>query len=184
MQSYTGEYIAETTSGVIDEVKQECGKMPIALVTDNATNMKKCRKLLEKKYSKLTCYGCAAHNMNLIFVDLMKLKTLKKVKHQAKQIFKECESKHMLVDLLKNMQKVEKVNVTLKRPVRQDGDRWSLVWRVYKKIRLSYKGLLCRKYQKKSTLAKKVKKTILDDDFWNVNEAIVNLLKPLSSAIT
>ena len=36
----------------------------------------------------------------------------------------------------------------------------------------------------KRTLAKEVKKTILDDDFWNVNEAVVNLLKPLSSAIT
>ena len=155
MQSYTGEYIAETTSGVIDEVKQECGKMPIALVTDNATNMKKCRKLLEKKYSKLTCYGCAAHNMNLIFVDLMKLKTLKKVKHQAKQIFKEFESKHMLVDLLKNMQKVEKVNVTLKRPVKT---RWGSVvtcLESVQKIRLSYKGLLYRKYQKKAPWPKK-----------------------------
>ena len=36
----------------------------------------------------------------------------------------------------------------------------------------------------KSTLAKEVKKTILDDDFWNGNQAVVNLLKPLSSAIT
>ena len=27
-------------------------------------------------------------------------------------------------------------------------------------------------------------KTNLDDDFWNVNEAVENLLKPLSSAIT
>ena len=36
----------------------------------------------------------------------------------------------------------------------------------------------------KSTLVKEEKKTILDDDFWNVNEAVVNLLKPLSSAIT
>ena len=41
MQSRTGEYIAEAVSGVIDEVKQECGKMPIALVTDNASNTKK-----------------------------------------------------------------------------------------------------------------------------------------------
>ena len=29
-----------------------------------------------------------------------------------------------------------------------------------------------------------MKKTILDDDFWNVNVAVVNLLKPLSSATT
>ena len=56
--------------------------------------------------------------MNLIFGDLMKLETSKKVKHQAKQIVKEFKSKHMLVDLLKSMQKVEKVNATLKLPVK------------------------------------------------------------------
>ena len=72
MQSRTGEYIAEAVSGVIDEVKQECGKMPIALVADNARNMKKSWKLLGEKCSELTCYGCAAHSMNLIFGDLMK----------------------------------------------------------------------------------------------------------------
>ena len=45
IQSHTGKYIAQAVSGVIDEVKQECGKMPIALVTDNASNMKKSWKL-------------------------------------------------------------------------------------------------------------------------------------------
>ena len=98
MQSHTGAYIAEVVSGVIDEVKQECGKMPIALVIDNASNMKESWKLLGEKYSELTCYGCAAHSMNLIFGDLKKLETFKKVKHQAKQIVKEFKSKHMLVD--------------------------------------------------------------------------------------
>ena len=69
---------------VIDEAKQECGKMPIALVTDNASNIKKILETVGGKYSELTCYGCAAHSMNLIFGDLMKSETLKKVKHQAK----------------------------------------------------------------------------------------------------
>ena len=49
MQSHTGEYIAEVVSGVIDEVKRECGKMPIALVTDNASYVKKSWKLLGEK---------------------------------------------------------------------------------------------------------------------------------------
>ena len=38
LQSHTGEYIAEEVSGVTDEFKQECGNMPIALVTENASN--------------------------------------------------------------------------------------------------------------------------------------------------
>ena len=46
LQSHTGEYIAEAVSSVIDEVKQECDKMTIALVTNNASNMKKSWKLL------------------------------------------------------------------------------------------------------------------------------------------
>ena len=57
--------------------------MPIALVTENATNVKKSWKLLGEKYLELTCYGCVAHSKILIFGDLMKLETLKKVKHQA-----------------------------------------------------------------------------------------------------
>ena len=75
-------------------------------------------KVLGEKYSALTCYGCAAHSLNFIFGDLMKLETLKKVKHQAKQIVKKFKSMHMLVDLRKSTQKVEKVNVTLKLPVK------------------------------------------------------------------
>ena len=88
----------------------------------------------------------------------------------------------MLVDLLKSMQKVEKLNVTLKLPV----TRWGSVVTCLESVQ-KYKvlrKLAASEISEKSTLAKEVKKTILDDDFWNVNEAVVNLLKPLSSAIT
>ena len=119
---------------------------------------KQHKKILETvggKYSELTCYGCAAHSMNFIFGELMKLETLKKVKHQAKQIVKEFKSKHMLVDFLKSMQKVEKVNVTLKLPVKT---RWGSVvtcLESVQKIRLSYESLLYQKHQKKTTWRKK-----------------------------
>ena len=52
------------------------------------------------------------------------------------------------------------------------------------KNKVVLRKLAVSKISEKSTLAKEVKKTILDDDFWNVNEAVVNLLTPLSSAIT
>ena len=57
-------------------------------VTDNASNMKKSWKLLGEKHSELTCYGCAAHSMNLIFGDLMKLETLKKVNIRPNKLSK------------------------------------------------------------------------------------------------
>ena len=80
--------IAEAFSGVIDKVKQEWGKMPIALVTDNSSKTKKSWKLLGEKYSELTCYGCAVHCINLIFGDLRKLKTLKKVNIRPNKLSK------------------------------------------------------------------------------------------------
>ena len=52
------------------------------------------------------------------------------------------------------------------------------------KNKVVLRKLAVSEISEKSTLAKEVKKTILDDDFGNVNEAVVNLLKPLSSAIT
>ena len=90
----------------------------------------------------------------------------------------------MVVHLLKRMQKVEKVNVTLKLPVKT---RWGSVvtcLESVQKTKVVLGKLAVSEISEKSTLAKEVKKTILDDDFWNVNEAVVNLLKPLSSAIT
>ena len=122
--------------------------------------------------------------MNLIFGDLMKLETFKKAKHQAKQIGKEFKSKHMLVDLLKCMQKVEKVNVTLKLPIKTRRGSMVACLESVQKNKFVLRKLAISEISEKSTLAKEVKKTILDDDFWNVNEAVVNLLKPLSSAIT
>ena len=127
LESHTSEYIAEKVSEVIQEVKQECGKMTVAVVTDNASNMKKAWKLLSRKHPELICYGCAAHSLNLVFLDLLQLVTLKQVKNQAKTIVKELKSKHMLVDLLKNMQQLENVNTTLKLPVKQNGDLSLLV---------------------------------------------------------
>ena len=84
MQSHTGEYIAEKISDVIQEVKEECGKTTIAVVTDNTSNMKKSWRLLEDKYPDLTCYGCAAHSLNLVLSDLLKLELQNKLKIKAK----------------------------------------------------------------------------------------------------
>ena len=63
--------------------------MTIAVVTDNASSMKKAWKLLARKHPELTCYGCAAHSLNLVFSDLLQLVTLKQVKNQAKTLAKE-----------------------------------------------------------------------------------------------
>ena len=93
------------------------------------------------------------------------METLKKVKHQAKQIVKEFKSKHMLVDLLKSKQKVEKVNVTLKLPVKTIQGSVVTCLESVQKNKVVLRKLAVSEISEKSTLEKEVKKTILDDDF-------------------
>ena len=86
LESHTDEYISREVEKVIEEVKGKCGKVVIGLVTDNASNMKRAWNLLREIYPKITCYGCAAHSLNLIFGDLIKLDTLAQIVGNAKSI--------------------------------------------------------------------------------------------------
>ena len=92
--------------------------MVFGVVTDNASNTKKAWQPIEEKCLTIICFGCAAHGPNLIFCDMIKLETCKNIIKRAKGVMKEFRHKHMLVDLLKAVQKAENVNFTLKLPVK------------------------------------------------------------------
>ena len=94
------------------------------LVTDNASNMKKAWRFIEEKYPTIICYECATHGLNLIFFDMIKLETCKNIIKRAKGVIKKFRHKHMLVDMLKTLQKAENVNCTLKLPVKT---RWASI---------------------------------------------------------
>ena len=93
----------------------------------------------------------------------------------------------MLVDMLKAMQKAQNVNCTLKLPVKT---RWASMVISLESVKKKNKVVL-RKIavseepeKKSSDLPEEVRRTLLNDTFWNGSEAIVSLLKPLQSAIT
>ena len=156
------------------------------VVTDNASNMKKAWRLIEEKYPTIICYGCAAHGLNLIFCDMIKLEICKNIIKQAKGVIKEYRHKHMLVDSLKAMQKAENVNCTLKLPIKT---RWASIVtsleRVKKnKVELRKIAASEEPEKKSSNLLEEVRRTLLDDTFWHENKAIASLLKPLQFAIT
>ena len=121
--------------------------------------------------------------MNLVLSDLLKLGTLKQIKDQGKTIVKEFKSKHMMVDALKSMQQLESVNTTLKLPVKT---RWGSVVTCLESVQLNkvvLRKLAVSEITERNNMSADVKKTILDDDFWKLNEAIVEFLKPLLAAI-
>ena len=113
VQSHTGEYIATEILKVTENLESECGKMVFEVVTDNASNMKKAWQFMEEKYPTIICCGCAAHGLNLIFCNMLKLENCKNMIKRAKGVIKEFRHKHMLADTLKAMQKAENVNCSL-----------------------------------------------------------------------
>ena len=184
LQSHLGEYIADEVLKVIEEIKRECGKMVIGVVTNNASNMKKAWRLIEEKFPATTCYRCAAHGLNLIFCNIMKLETCKKMMEQAKDVIKDFKHKHMLVDMLKAMQKGENVNCTLKLPVKTRWGSTITSFESVQKNKLVLHKIAVSEQPEKGNLSEQVRRTLLDDTFWHENKAIVTLLKPLQSAIT
>ena len=76
------------------------------------------------KYQTIICYGCAAYGLNLIFCDMIKLENCKNIIKRVKAVIKEFRHKHMLIDMLKAMQKAENVNIVLKLLVKT---RWASV---------------------------------------------------------
>ena len=128
LQSHTGEYIATEMLKVFEEFESECCKMVFGVVTDNASNMKKAWRLIKERYPTIICYGCAAHGLNSIFCDMKKFETCKNIIKRAKGVIKEFRHTHMLVDMLKAIQKAENVNCTFKLPVKT---RWaSMITRI------------------------------------------------------
>ena len=81
------------------------------------------------------------------------------------------------------MQQLESVNTTLKLPVKT---RWGSVVTCLESVQLNkvvLRKLAVSEITERNNMSADVKKTILDDDFWKLNEAIVEFLKPLLAAI-
>ncbi|ETN24100.1 hypothetical protein PPTG_00549 [Phytophthora nicotianae INRA-310] len=70
-KQHMGEYMASVMATMIEEVERIAGKGSVcAVVTDNASNMRKSWELLEERLHTLTCNGCSAHTPNLLLKDM------------------------------------------------------------------------------------------------------------------
>jgi hypothetical protein len=86
--SVNGEYQFEKLKSIID--KNGGVKKVAALVTDNASVMRKTWRLTRKHYNgDIWTYGCTPHGLNLLFKDILnKIPKFKKVEQLAKKITK------------------------------------------------------------------------------------------------
>ncbi|KAL4113799.1 hypothetical protein QTP88_017372 [Uroleucon formosanum] len=97
---HTAEYISAEISSVIEELgKEKC----LGIITDNASNMKKAWKLLkaDDKFKSLPIayYSCVSHTLNLLMLDVVKVKTCFEIENISKAIIKNLISTHILKGL-------------------------------------------------------------------------------------
>ena len=76
MDSHTGEFLASEISDIIEKIGVDKFS---AVVTDNASNCRVARKKVEEKYNHIWDVRCAAHAINLIAADLVKLNNIKEL---------------------------------------------------------------------------------------------------------
>lgn len=116
-ESHTGEYIANVFKNIIEEV----GPMKVlGICTDNATNMKKAWEIIQAEYPHIQPYGCLAHTLNLIFIDINKIKSAEDIQRNCTNIVKNIKRSQRLTALLNQQQKhqPEQRQHALKLPVK------------------------------------------------------------------
>ena len=91
--SHTADYLARTTAAVIEEIGAE---KVVAVLTDNAAPNRAAWKMQQQEFrsSNLTCIGCAAHWLNLMAKEMLKLDVFKDVLGETVQMIKFFKNKH------------------------------------------------------------------------------------------
>lgn len=176
-------------SNIISEVIDEIGLEKImSIITDNARNMTASWNVLAGKYpnSMFSCYGCAAHILNLLIHDILKIKTFDLIAAKSKLIIKTIKKSHILNATFSSIQKKNSTDKreikSLKLPVIT---RWgsictSLNSLLYNKKNLQELSISENVINEISD----IKYNILDDDFWSKIESLHEILSPLAKNIT
>jgi hypothetical protein len=89
----------------------------IAVITDNASAILKATKILTTKYLHISSYGRAAHVLNLLIGDILKVNSISLVKREANNIVKQIIRSHYVLAKFTKLQKKKSVtNISLKLP--------------------------------------------------------------------
>lgn len=172
---HTGKYMAEVMRSVLDEIGPD---RFLGVVTDNASNMKKAWEELKKLYPHLSCYGCIAHGLQLLLTDIGKLDTVKDIIARIKLVMKEVRNSHILAATFKQHAKC-----ALRLPV---VTRWgSIVTSLH--CMLKNKSPLRRlaiDENAESDMSTDCKSAVLNDVFWDRQQALYDMLNPVAAWIT
>lgn len=153
----------------------------IGLVSDNAKNMTAMWDILKEKdaYKHIHCYGCAAHCLNLLAGDIMKLETAHNILQSAKSIVNTVNRSHLIIAQFRVYH-----NRALSLPV---VTRWNSSLTCLKSLSNAQNSLqrLVVDTKTREIIPAAVKKIILDDEiFWVRVQKLVGILEPIAKWTT
>ena len=173
--SQTGENIAEDIDKIISQI--DYSKLS-AIITDNATSMKKAWRILEIKYPEIIFLGCIAHSLNLLIGDIMKIPWADDIIKNGKKIVRYFKSHQVPAAILKRHQ-LSNYNkqISLKLPVKT---RWGSSAICLKSLQVNQLAIeltiieLSR--NRKIKIDDDIKNTVLDDEFWQNIDDLLEIL--------
>ncbi|KAF3775688.1 hypothetical protein EJ110_NYTH48451 [Nymphaea thermarum] len=92
---------------LLDDARKEVEgqKNVIQIVTDNGSNYKKAKLILEERYSNIFTTSCAAHCIALMLEDIDTLKNVASTMTKARQIVKFIYNKQQALDIIRTYKK-------------------------------------------------------------------------------
>jgi len=108
MESHTGEFLASEILEIIEKIGVD---KFAAIVTDNTSNCRVARKKVKEKYNHIWDIRCAAHAINLIAADLVKLDNIRDLVSDCGKITKFFNNSHQASAILSQGLKNMKISI-------------------------------------------------------------------------
>ena len=173
--SQTGENIAEDIDKIISQI--DYSKLS-AIITDNATSMKKAWRILEIKYPEIIFLGCIAHSLNLLIGDIMKIPWADDIIKNGKKIVRYFKSHQVPAAILKRYQ-LSNYNkqISLKLPVKTCWRSSAICLKSLQVNQLAIELTITElSRNRKIKIDDDIKNTVLDDEFWQNIDDLLEIL--------
>ncbi|CAH0400141.1 unnamed protein product [Chilo suppressalis] len=154
----------------------------VAVITDNAANMKAVWRIVTKKYTHITCVGCVSHCLNLMFKDVFKIAFFGDILENVIEIIKHIKKSHALLVLFEKCQTEKYGKISCKLKLYSE-TRWSgafVTLQTFKENRLALE-LMTRSHE--VNITPQIKDFILDFQSWAKIENAFIVLQPIAYAI-
>lgn len=177
---HTSDYMLTEIVQIIEKLGPE---KFLVVISDNASNMVKCGRLLNEKYPHIIWIGCMAHTLHLIINDILKCETATTFFNSCVETIKTIRNSQLLAAEFKQLNTEKGIQSSLHLPVKT---RWGSYLECLNSL-VATKTILqtmAINDDATKTLPKKHKQVLLDDQFWTNLENFRSLLRPIVHWIT